>query len=185
MQSSCLSFLNAGVRRLCYHTRKTASLSLHTTSACVPPNKTCSLHTSGLPLCARHLLMSLDEDLFFSFFVHTDLYYSYLFKCTDQFMEENMHAKVLKWRSENNSAVSSFLPPCDFQGSNLGCQAWRQAPFSSEPSHWPPSHCFAICVRQLDGGKAMCVANPIQLPKVLLYIKRWKIDIGAGDTAQR
>lgn len=66
---------------------------------------------------------------------------------------------------------TTFHPPCDFQGSNLGCQAWLQAPFPSEPSHWSPSHCFAIMCKE-NVGKAMCVANPLHLPSPLLHFKR-------------
>jgi hypothetical protein len=38
--------------------------------------------------------------------------------------------------------VSSFPPPCGYQGSNSGPQAWQQAPWLVAPSHLPCTHLF-------------------------------------------
>jgi hypothetical protein len=36
------------------------------------------------------------------------------------------------------SGACSFFISCGCWTLNLGCQAWRQAPLSTEPFHWPP-----------------------------------------------
>lgn len=36
----------------------------------------------------------------------------------------------------------SFLLPCQFQESKLGCQDWQWATLFTEPSHQPPIHNF-------------------------------------------
>jgi hypothetical protein len=39
------------------------------------------------------------------------------------------------WRSEDYWWALGLLPPCESQGSNLGCWAWEQACLPSEPLH--------------------------------------------------
>lgn len=54
----------------------------------------------------------------------------YIFVCTCMCYSEGV-------KSEDSCGVSALLPPCGSQGSNSGCQAWWQMPFSdAEPSLW-------------------------------------------------
>lgn len=40
--------------------------------------------------------------------------------------------------------ISSFLPPCEFQGSNAAHQRWWQASSSTGPSHQPGQNIFSV-----------------------------------------